>query len=54
VDAETLSSNSQIHALGMVAVIRTVFDHAYQWKVYYLLTHAQNTAPGPTAQVARG
>src|SRR6267154_31411 len=30
-----LNANAQVHAVGVVAVVRTVFDYAYQWHSYY-------------------
>jgi hypothetical protein len=36
-----LAGNAQVHALGILGVLRSVFDYAFQWKTYY-----------PRAQVA--
>jgi hypothetical protein len=30
-----LTKDSQVHALGILAVLRSVFDYALQWKTYY-------------------
>lgn len=30
-----LEKDSQIHALGILAILRTVFDYIFQWRMYY-------------------
>jgi hypothetical protein len=40
-----LGGNSKIHALGIAAVLRTVFDYSYQWRMYYPPRDPHHPAP---------